>query len=291
MPPPVNRRTGSSRRAQYSTFFGYVVGTIGALVGAGMLVLHAGDSTVLSRLRGVVADAGAPGAKVTAASRSAGSNVFAVLGGYFVAGAENARLQREVALARVRLVQAAAVADENRRLKAQLQLAASETQVVANAWLIASTNSSTRRYATISAGSSNGVRSGMPVVSPLGLIGRVLETGRKTARVLLVSDSESVVPVRRASDGLPAFATGRPDGLLQLRLLSLGINPLKPGGLYWPGTPIAVVVALTHDGALARVLGSPAASDFVTVQSIWNPVADATLPPPVSEEQRGKPRK
>ena len=300
MPPPVNRRTGSSRRAQYNTFIGYVVGAIGALIGIAMLVLHAGDSSVLSRLRGVAADATAPAAKVTANARAAGSNGFAVLAGYLVAGAENARLQREVALARVRLVQAAAVADENRRLKAQLRLATSGPQVIANAWLIASTDTSTRRYAIISAGSADGVRSDMPVVSALGLIGRVLETGHKTARVLLITDGESVVPVRRASDGLPAFATGRPDGQLQLRLISLGINPLKPGdafvtsgsgGLYWPGTPIAVVAALTHDGAVARVLASPAASDIVTVQPVWNPVADASLPPPASLDQRSKARK
>ncbi len=49
MPPPVNRRTGSSRRAQYNTFTGYVAGTAGALIGFGLLVFHAGDSTVLTK--------------------------------------------------------------------------------------------------------------------------------------------------------------------------------------------------------------------------------------------------
>jgi rod shape-determining protein MreC len=299
MPPPVNRRTGSSRRAQYNTFTGYVAGTVGALAGLGLLLFHAGDSALLTKLRGLAADATAPAAAITASARDAGSHAYAVVSGYFVAGVENARLRREVALARVKLVQAAAVADENRRLRAELHLAQSTAPAIANAWLIASTDTSTRRYATISAGSLDGVRSDMPVVAPLGLIGRVLETGHKTARVLLITDSESVVPVRRASDGLPAFATGRPDGLLQLRLLSLGINPLKPGdgfvtsgsgGLFWPGTPIAVVTALTHDGAIARVLASPATSEFVTVQPIWNPVADASLPPPAVADQRGKSR-
>ncbi|MDP9056434.1 MAG: rod shape-determining protein MreC [Pseudomonadota bacterium] len=300
MPPPANRRTGSSRRAQYNAFIGYVVGTIGALIGGALLVLHAGNTAILAKLRGVTADATAPAAEVTATSRAAGASLYDTLTGYFVAGAQNARLQREVALARVELVRAAAMADENRRLKAQLHLAASDAHPVANAWLIASTDNSTRRYAIISAGSSAGVRSGMPVIAPLGLIGRVLETGQKTARVLLITDSESVVPVRRATDGIPAFAIGRPDGLLQLRLISLGINPLKPGdafvtsgsgGLYSPGTPIAVVMSLTHDGAIARVLASPASSELVTVQSIWNPVADPTLPPPTAVDPWGKPRK
>ena len=129
----------------------------------------------------------------------------------------------------------------------------------------------------------------MPVRTPLGLVGRVIELGNNTARILLLSDSESVVPVRRASDGVPAFATGRADGTLQLRLISLGINPLKigdafvtsgSGGLYWPNTPVAVVTELTRDGAVARLLSDPAASDMVAVQPQWNPVEDASLPPP-----------
>ncbi len=300
MPPPVSRRTGSSRRAQYDTFIGYVIGTVGVLVGAALLVLHAGDTAMLGRLRGAAADVVAPGARVAASVRTVGSHLYAVMSGYATAGAENARLQREVALARVRLAQAASIADENRRLKAQLHLAQGGAHPVANAWLIASSDSSTRRYAVISAGFHDGVRSGMPVVAATGLIGRVLETGQATARVLLITDGDSVVPVRRASDGVPAFATGRPDGTLQLRLISLGINPLKrgdafvtsgSGGLYWPGTPIAVVVSLTRDGAIARVLGSPTDSEFVTVQSIWNPVADATLPPPAAAAKPGKARK
>lgn len=290
MAPPANRRSGYSRRAQYGTFFGYLAGVIGALVGVGLL-LSATDAPLFSGLRGAASDAGALPARVTAGTRAAGGTVLDVLGGYFTAGAENARLRREVALARVRLAEQDALAEENRRLKATLRLSTGNAgpAPVATAWLVASSGSSTRRYATISAGASDGVRTGMPVRSALGLVGRVLEVGSRTARVLLVTDSESVVPVRRASDGVPAFASGRPDGALQIRLISLGLNPLKvgdalvtsgAGGLYWPGTPIAVVTGLTRDGAIARVLGDAAASEIVSVQPEWNPVADPTLPPP-----------
>ncbi|MBU6269291.1 MAG: rod shape-determining protein MreC [Sphingomonadales bacterium] len=290
MAPPANRRSGYSRRAQYGTFFSYLAGVIGAGIGVWLLLASHGDATVLSGLRGAAADATAAPARLTAQTRAAGSSAFDVLGGYFTAGAENARLRREVALARVKLAEQAALSAENQRLKAALGLAQDNVaKPVATAWMIASSGSSTRRYALISAGAGQGVHPGMPVRTALGLVGRVLETGRSTARVLLVIDTESVVPVRRARDGMPAFATGRPDGTLQIRLISLGINPLRPGdafvtsgagGLYWPGTPIAVVTALTRDGAIGRVLADPAASEVVSVQPEWNPVRDATLPPP-----------
>ena len=55
---------------------------------------------------------------------------------------------------------------QNQRLKALLDLRESEPKPVAMARLIGSTSSSTRRFATISAGSRQGVRAGMAVRSP-----------------------------------------------------------------------------------------------------------------------------
>jgi rod shape-determining protein MreC len=170
---------------------------------------------------------------------------------------------------------------------------------IATALLIGSSSSSVRRFATISAGRDHGVTIGMPVRSPKGLVGRVLEVGTSTARVLLITDAESVVPVRRATDGIPAFAAGRADGQLQIRLINLGLNPLKvgdvmvtsgSGGLYRPNTPVAVIAQLTRDGGVARVLSDPAASEFVAVEQIWNqlndPAAEHDSTPRASETEQ-----
>ena len=116
----------------------------------------------------------------------------------------------------------------------------------------------------------------------------VLEVGRWSSRVLLVTDTESVVPVRRARDGLAAYAQGLGDGTLRIRLINLGINPLKKGdvlatsgsgGLYRPGTALAVVTRVTKDGAVARVLSDPATAEYVMVEEAWAP------PPTAGPEQ------
>lgn len=279
MAPPSNRRTGFSRRAQYTTFFGYIAAGIGALVGGGLLIASLTDVSRFAGLRSAATDVTAPVATAAAVGSSEAGGFFSAIGGYFAAGRKNAELRREVELARVKLVEAQATAEENRRLKDLLGLARQDPKPVAVAAMIGSTSSSTRRFATISAGSGHGVMIGMPVRSPLGLVGRVLEVGSSTARVLLITDPESIVPVRRASDGIAAFATGRADGMLQLRLINLGINPLKrgdvmvtsgSGGLYRPGTAVAVVDRLLPDGAIARVLADPGGTDFVTVEQIWS---------------------
>lgn len=290
MAPPGNRRPGYSRRAHNNIFFAYVAAGAGALVGGVLLFTSMGSTGNFASLRNMASDVAQPAAKLSAQGRSAAGGMLGVVAGYFTSGAEVARLRKEVALARVQAVELAEMKQENERLKATLGLTSDTPKPIAFGWLVASTSSSPRRYATISVGSLQGVKSGMPVRTHQGLIGRVLEVGLHSARVLMITDPESVVPVRRASDSLPAFATGKGDGTLQLRLLTLGLNPLKvgdafvtsgSGGLYWPGTPIAVVSSLTRDGAIARVLGDPAVSEMVAVLPTWSPGDDPTLPPPV----------
>ena len=282
MAPPPNRRSGYSRRAQYTNFLGYIAGIAGALLGGGLLLIGIANPSLFAGLRGLGSDAAAPVAGVAASGRTNGLGLFAAIGGYFAAARQNADLKRELAIAKVGLVESQAVAEENRRLKALLGLGESDPKPIAYARLIASTASSTRRFATVAAGASDGVEIGMPVRSPLGLVGRVLEVGNTTSRVLLITDGESVVPVRRAGDSIPGFAQGRSDGRVQIRLISLGINPLKhgdafvtsgSGGLYRPGTPIAIVESLTRDGAIARLLSDPAASDYVAIEPVWSPEA------------------
>ena len=290
MAPPTNRRSGFSRRAQYSLFTGYIVAIVGAVLGVVLLIVAAFSPHAFAGVRGAASDLTAPGGAATAQARGAGNSLFATVAGYIAAGSQNARLRHEVEIARVRLAEAAAVADENTRLKAALALMDEDPRPVAAARLIGSSANSSRRFATISVGSDRGVAVGMPVRAPLGLIGRVLEVGRRTARVLLITDTESVVPVRRAADGVPAFAQGRADGSVQIRLISLGVNPLKrgdvmvtsgSGGLYRPGVAVAVIAALTRDGAVARVLSDPAASELVVVEPVWQEPSDVPVAAPV----------
>lgn len=278
MAPSPKRRPGYSRRAQFTTFFGYFAGVLGALLGGLLLIIAIASPSSFSGLRNLGRDATSPVGGIAARSRSGGYNLFESIGGYFAAGKQNSSLKRQLATARTQRVESQALAEENRRLKALLGLAQSDPKPVAFARLTGSSATSSRRFATLSAGTSSGVGIGMPVRSPLGLIGRVLEVGYVTSRVLLVTDSESVVPVRRASDSISGFAQGRADGTLQIRLINLGINPLKrgdafvtsgAGGLYRPGTPIAVVETITRDGAIARLLSDPSASEFVAVEPVW----------------------
>ena len=181
-------------------------------------------------------------------------------------------------------------------MKALLGFRDEAIKPVAVARLIGSSAASTRRFAYLGAGTNQGVTVGMPVRSPRGIVGRVLEVGADSSRVLLLADSESVIPVRRSKDQVVAFAEGRGDGRLRIRLINLGINPLKKGdvfvtsgagGYYHPGIAVAIVQEVTGDGAVAAVISDPAATDFVAVEPIWQPdaVKAAEMPAQASADK------
>lgn len=290
MAPSAQRRSGYSKRAQYTLFTGYILAGLGTLLGALLLAASLWHPPFLAGMRGAALDAAAPATRGVAAARTESKGFIATVRGYLRAGSQNAALKREVEIARIRLAEAAAVRRENATLKALLAIRDGETKPVAVARLVGSTASSARRFAYLGAGSAQGVAVGMPVVSPRGVIGRILETGRNSSRVLLLLDTESVLPVRRANDELVAFAEGRGDSLLRIKLINLGLNPLKvgdlfvtsgAGGYYRPGTAVAILTEKTDDGGVARIVSDPAATDFVAVMPIFEPEAVRVAETPV----------
>ena len=293
MAPPAHRRSPTNKKAQMGLFAGYVVAGLGALFGAALLTISLLRPETFNSVRTMASDAAAPIGAAGASGRTGSRDFFEAIAAYYRAGSRNAELEREMEIARVRLAEADALRQENARLKAVLRLSEGDTEPVAVARLIGSTSSSVRRIGFISAGRNDGVRPGMPVTSPMGLVGRVLEAGAQSSRVLLLTDSESMVPVRRATDNTVAFAEGRSDGSLRLRLVNLGINPIKKGdvfvtsgagGLLRPGIGVALAVEITRDGAIAQLLSNPAATDYVVVEPIWQREAfEAINAPPQPE--------
>lgn len=292
MAPPDKRRSSYSRRAQYTLFTGYVVAAIGALVGAVLLGISLWQPTAFNGPRSMARDAVEPVGQGSAAARTGGQGLFATIGGYIRAGSQNAELTRELELARIRIAEADAVARENARLKALLALRDGDAEPVAVARFIGSTAAGTRRFGYIGAGRDEGIAVGMPVRSPRGVVGRVLEVGASTARVLLLTDRESVLPVRGARSDAAGFAEGRGDGILRIRLVNLGINPLRKGelivtsgagGYYEPGIAVAIVTEIADDGAFARMVSDPAATDIVAVQPIWQRATVETARTPIEQ--------
>ena len=275
-------RPGWSRKAQYSLFFSFIAAIAGLLIGLVLLAVSFVAPRSYAAVRGAALDATAP---VTGGLREVTdtvSGLFSGAGNYWDAAHQNARLKRERELMIQRIIEAKAISQENRELKAALQLREHSRAPVASGRVVGSSFSSPRRFAVFSAGTADGVRIGMPVRSPTGLIGRVMDAGALASRVLLVSDRASIVPARILRTGQPVISQGRGDGTVDLRPLEVGRNPFRPGdivitsgtgGLYPPLVPIARVIRLDDDGAIARPLADPGSTSFAVVEQPYEPAA------------------
>ncbi|MEO5867753.1 MAG: rod shape-determining protein MreC [Sphingomonas sp.] len=283
MAPPANRRPGFSRRAQYGLFIGYVIAVAGSLVGAVLIALSTLDPPAFAALRTTVAEVTTPISSVVAGAGRGVASIPAGIADYIAVHDQNATLRRQLTGDRVLVLHARAIAYDNHRLKALLALRERISEPVVAARLVSSSASSTRRFAVLNAGAWQGIRKGQPVRGPEGLIGQVLEAGPNTARVLLLADPESIVPVRRTRDGLPALVAGRGDGLLDVRSVASATAVFQPGdifvtsgtgGIFPPNIPVVrVVQRKTGDAALARSFAQPDTLDFALVQQAFMPMA------------------
>lgn len=283
-----SKRPGFSRRARFGLFAGYVIAVTGALVGVGLLLIAIFDPQGFARIRGGVSDVTAPISSTGRGAVQSGGRIDDYVANWWNAGQQNADLHAELDIARRRLIGAQATELENRRLRELVNLIEGETETLATARLVNSSLTSTRRLATLFAGSNQGVRSGQPVLAADGLVGRILDSGRTASRVLLLTDRSNIVPVRLTRDGTPAFTTGRGDGRVEVRSLEAGRDQFEQGdvlitsgtgGIYPPNIPVAVIIETFGDTAMATPLANPASLDFATVQPAYEP------PPEDSETQ------
>ena len=277
-------RPGWSRRAQYGLFFSFIAVIAGIVVGLILLTLSLVAPEQFQRVRGAALDVTSPITGALNEVTATAEGLFTGAGNYWDAASQNAELKRERQAMLRRMVEAKAIFQENRQLKATLDLREHERSTIAVGRVVGSSFNSPRRFAILSAGSSDGVKIGMPVRSPDGLIGRIIDAGSIASRVLLVSDRASIVPSRLLRNGIPVIAQGRGDGTIDVRPLEVGRNPFKrgdiiitsgTGGLYPPLVPIGRVVRLDDDGAVALPLADPATTSFALVEPPFEPTAVA----------------
>ncbi|MEP7316074.1 MAG: rod shape-determining protein MreC [Sphingomicrobium sp.] len=282
MAAPAGPRPGWSRRAQYSLFFGFLAAIVVMLVGVVMLILSLAAPTAYSGVRGAALDVTAPLTEGLSDVTSTAKGLVSGAGDYWDAADQNGALKRQNVAMRREILKANAVFQENRQLKAALALREKSPETVATGRIVGSSFQSPRRFAILSVGSNSGVINGMPVRSSEGLVGRIVDVGFTASRVLLVSDRANVVPARILRGGTPVLSTGRGDGTVDIRPLEVGRNPFKrgdiiitsgTGGLYPPLVPVARVIRLDDDGAIAIPLADPSQVSFAIVERPYEPAA------------------
>ena len=233
--------------------FAYVFLLAAAL---GILLLGRADPHIFQRARTTVTDMTAP--ILDALSRPA------VTISHVIAEArELARLREENIILRAeneRLLKwqnaARTLLAENRQLQELLGFTPGQDATSVTARVIGDSGGAFVRSVLVNAGRREGVGKGDAALSGKGLLGRVAEVGERSARVLLINDLNSRIPVVIERSRERAILAG--DNSVTPRLLYLPITTSVQvgdrivtsghGGAFPVGLPVGVVSAISDDG-------------------------------------------
>ncbi len=288
-----------ARREQNLALIGAVV--TGAVLATGLLllVLSRVNPAYTARLRGAATDLVAPFWATVRTPFDALGNGIDRVGDYVGTVPRLRRLTLDNAALRRAVQDRDAVAAENRALRRLVAVASPHVDIITIARFAGSSSGSYVRTAMIAAGNRNGVFAGQAVRADVGLVGRTVEAGASAARILLLTDPTSRVPVVVVRTGQAALAVGAAGPLLEIRDRAGAEIPLRrgdrlvtsgAGGLFAPQIPVAEVVDV-GDAPRARPFADPGALDFVAVYRAYLPVPEAPVvvsTVPVPREARKK---
>ncbi len=220
-----------------------------------MVILGKADALLFERIRIIFADAASPVLAAVSQPAAAVDRLVDRVQDVFALYSENNQLRQDNA----RLLQWQQVAQglsvENARLRELLRLAPDPAVSFVSTRVIANSGGSFVRSVLVDAGKSDGLVRGQAAMTGAGLVGRVTEVGDRAARVLLLTDLNSRIPV--AFDGSRERAVLAGDNSDRPRLVYLPeasvvkigdrIISSGNGGIFPPGLPIGVVAAI-EDG-------------------------------------------
>ncbi len=135
---------------------------------------------------------------------------------------ENNRLLKErLDMATRQLEEMKALYNENERLKNLLNFRLTASYTTIPAQVIGRDPTNWSNSIIIDKGLTNGIRQNKAVVSPRGLVGRVLEVGRYSSKILLITDPNSKVGVLIQRNRQGGILVGRPDGACKMVYIAL----------------------------------------------------------------------
>ena len=226
--------------------FAFLFLVVGAFA---LMLLGKADTLLVERVRSAVGDAAAPILEFIARPIDSISGAVEGIGKLADLRARNAFLERENE--RLRRWQAIArrLEAENTALRSLTDMAPDRRARFVTARVVGDQGGAFARSVLVNAGDRDGVAKGQAAITSEGVAGRVVGVGVRSARVLLVTDINSRIPVLVGEGRDRAILAGDNTNQPRLRYLAPGTE-IRPGdhvvtsgqgAIFPPGLPIGVV--------------------------------------------------
>ena len=207
---------------------------------------------------------------------------------------ENEQLKQEVTKLRISLEQERNIAQQSRTLQQLLDLRSAVGFETAAASVIGSGADPEFRTVTIDKGTQDGLRADMAVMSPAGIVGRILMPTARAAKVQLIIDRDAAAGVMIERTRVAGVVTGVGSaeelgfraGLIDLNYVP-GSADVKRGdrvvtsgidGIYPKGLPVGEIQSAERVAGEWRIRVKPAV-DFAALEAVLV-VLKAPEPPP-----------
>jgi rod shape-determining protein MreC len=202
---------------------------------------------------------------------------------------ENQQLRTEVAQLRVGLQQERALAEQSRMLQKLLDMKRETPLKTTAAYVIAGAASPDFRTATIDKGTSDGLKPDMAVISPAGVVGRIILPTSRAAKIQLLIDRDAAagaVTERGRAQGV-VVGTGtslRLDHVPGTADLKVGDRVVTSGieGIYPKGFEIGQIESIERRaGDFSAVIIRPAV-EFSSVEAVLVVLAESNPAAPIA---------
>lgn len=260
--------------------------TLPVLIAAafGVMLLGKADALLAERARMALADALAPIFAVVAEPLAVVHGAVEGAAGLMALRADNVRLRAENDELRRWQAVAMALDAENATLKANLRWIPDPAPSYVTARVVADAGGVYARAVLLSVGPNHGMTKGQIALDERGLVGRITELGNRSARVLLVTDMNSRIPVILESSRARAILVGTNGPRPRLMHWPEGVMPVEgervvtsaEASAFPAGLPVGVV---HYSASNAAEVESAARLDRLDVVRVFNYGLRGVLPP------------
>lgn len=190
--------------------------------------------------------------------------------------AENQALRRNVQDLQVKLQEERALAQRTETLRRLLELRERAGLETSAAEVIAAGASPDFRTMTIDKGASSGLARDMAVISPAGVVGRVILAGPRASKVQLIIDRNAAVGALIERSRAQGLVLGFGDNALQMEYVP-GTADVKPGdlvvtsgidGIYPKGFVIGTVAEVDRGPGTFHSISVQPAVDFSRLEEV-----------------------
>lgn len=227
------------------------------LAGLGFMIFGSSGAGFVERVRTTVADVAAPILETVLHPVTAVDEAIDNIRELFALRSENARLRQEVRRLYAWQGVARKLSAENKAFRKALNYDGPKRTSFITARVVADGRGPFVKSVLVNAGARDGAAKGQAVVAWGSLVGRVTEVGEHSARVLILTDLNSRIPVTVEESRTRAILTGDNSARPSLQYLSetalvrpgQRIVTSGHGGVLPPGLPVGRVLKFS-DGAL-----------------------------------------